>query len=524
MTKDEEIVKKLIKENPRNYKELSAVKRIIGKTCQSSLPSNRYLLELYHNYLKKEKIKKNEQLEYLLRIRKIRSLSGIAVITIATKPFSCPGECLYCPNQKKMPKSYLKNEPAIMRALRNNFDPYRQVEERIISLEKNGHPVDKIELIIIGGTWSYLPYQYRAWFIKRAFDACNQKTASSLLESQKLNEKAKHRIIGITVETRPDFITEKEIIKLRKLGITRVELGVQSVYDEILKLNQRGHNVETSIKATKLLKDAGFKVCYHIMPNLPGATPEKDLKMFKILFEKQEFKPDLLKIYPTVVLKEAPLYQWQKKGIYKTYSDKNLKDLLKKIILSLPYYCRLQRMIRDIPAPSITTGSKISNLREIIEKEIRKEKLKIWEIRFREVKENYNPLEKIYLFRQDYPASEGKEIFLSFENKKRTKLYSLLRLRIPSYVLEKKRFFIRALENSALIREVHTYGQLVPLSKQKLAPQHRGLGKKLIKETEKIAKKEFGLKKIAVISGVGVRAYYRKLGYRLEETYMIKKL
>lgn len=181
-------------------------------------------------------------------------------------------------------------------------------------------------------------------------------------------------------------------------------------------------------------------------------------------------------------------------------------------------------MIRDIPAPSITTGSKISNLREIIEKEIRKEKLKSREIRFREVKENYNPLEKIYLFRQDYPASEGKEIFLSFENKKRTKLYGLLRLRIPSYVLEKKRFFIRALENSALIREVHTYGQLVPLSKQKLAPQHRGLGKKLIKETEKITKKEFGLKKIAVISGVGVRAYYRKLGYRLEETYMIKKL
>jgi len=260
--------------------------------------------------VKKKTLSRSEFLEKFLRTRPIRSLSGIINISVLTKPYPCPGKCIYCPNQKGIPKSYLKGEPAVQRAILTNFDPYLQVQTRLKSLEKTGHPVDKIELRIIGATWSYYLKRYQTWFVKECFRAANNFPKSStavakirkskLKELQKKNEKANCRMIGITIETRPDYINIKEIKRMRKLGITRVELGVQSIYDDILKLNRRGHNIQSTIKATKLLKDAGFKVSYQMMPNLPGSNFKRDVKMFRELFSNSDFKPDLLKIYPSL--------------------------------------------------------------------------------------------------------------------------------------------------------------------------------------------------------------------------------
>jgi len=291
-----------------------------------------------------------------------------------------------------------------------------------------------------------------------------------------------------------------------------VELGVQSIYDNVLKLNLRGHEIKEIIYATKLLKDAGFKILYQMMPNLPGSNLKRDEKTFETLFKNPDLQPDLLKIYPCALLKEAPLYKMYKSGKYKPYTQIQLINLIKKIKKKIPYYVRIQRITRDIPSNRIVAGpAKISNLRQIITQDMKMEDWTCKCIRCREVKTEYNPKEKTYLFRQDYDASKGKEIFLSFENKTRSKLYSLLRLRITS-------------QNTAVIREIHTYGPLVPISERRIAPQHRGLGKNLIKEAERIAKKEFGIKKIAVISVVGVRNYFQKLGYKLKNTYMVKKI
>jgi len=498
-------IKEMANGKVKTLSDLASFKRYIAKKMNISLPSNINLLKSYHKLVKSQKIKKDENLEYLLRKRRVRSLSGIVNVSVLTKPYPCPGRCLFCPSQKGIPKSYLKKEPAVQRAVLTKFDPAKQIKSRLDSLELTGHPTDKVELRIIGGTWSFYPRAYQKWFIKRCFDACNIKSAKDF---QKKNETAKHRLIGITIETRPDFINGREIKRLREFGVTRVELGVQSIYEDVLKMNRRGHGVIDTIKATKLLKDAGFKVSYQIMPNLPGSSFAKDAKMFEELFSNEDFKPDLLKIYPLALVKEALVYKLYMKGEFKPYSQKKLSKLLIEIKNLIPDYVRIERIIRDIPAEDVVEGGvKISNLRELVQKKARCKC-----IRCREVGEGYSLKDKLYLFRENYEASGGKEIFLSFETKNRKKLYALLRLRISN--------------NSAIVREIHTYGQMAKIARGRdsgsLAAQHKGLGKKLMEEAEKITK-EFRIGKLSVISGVGVRGYYRKLGYRLENTYMVKK-
>ncbi len=494
----------MVKGKVRALSSLDSAKRRIAKKFGIATPSNVNLLKAYHDLVKSKRIKTDRNLEILLIKRRVRSLSGIVNVSVLTKPYPCPGKCIYCPSQKGVPKSYLKKEPAVQRALLNNFDPYLQVETRLKSLKATGHPIDKIELRIIGGTWSFYPRKYQNWFILRCFQACNNKKSKSLEKVQKINEKAKNRIIGITIETRPDYINKKEIKRLRMLGVTRVELGVQSIYDDILKLNKRDHNISKVIKGIELLKNAGFKVSFQMMPNLYGSSFKKDVEMFKELFTNQDFQPDLLKIYPLALIKESPLYKIYKQKKFKLYNKDKLVKLLVEIKKHIPYYVRIERIIRDIPSEYIIKGGvKTSNLREIVQK-----KVKCKCIRCREIKGDYAK-EKLSLFRQDYDASNSKEIFLSFENKDRTHLHSLLRLRI--------------LKDSAIIREVHTYGQMVPVSEKGKAVQHKGLGKKMIKEAEKIAKKEFNKNKMLIISGIGVRPYYRKLGYKLKDTYMTKK-
>ena len=535
MQTDELIIKELIKTKVKTLDDLAKAKRRMSKQYKVACPSNMSLLKIYHKMVKKKKAKKNALLEFLLRTRPIRSLSGIVNVSVLTKPYPCPGKCLYCPFEPGIPKSYVSGEPAVERAKKLKYDPYLQVKKRVEMLKSEGHPTDKIELRIIGGTWSYYPKDYQTRFIKRCFHACNNRgeASSNLEKTQQLNEKAKNRIIGLSIETRPDFINQKEIKHLRELGVTMVELGVQSIYNDVLKINLRGHGVEETIKATKLLKDAGFKILYQMMPNLPGSNVKRDEKMFEELFTNSNFQPDLLKIYPCALLKEAPLYKFWQKGKYKPYTKNQLINLLKKIKKKIPYYVRIQRISRDIPSTLVVAGpAKISNIRQILAEDMKKKSWQgeedksssspfagTWEckcIRCREVKGGYLPEEKIHLFKKEYPASGGKEIFLSFENKDRTKLFSLLRLRITG-----------GKSNQAIIREVHTYGRLQPIGRGEASiasPQHRGLGKKLIKEAENIAKKESTSRQIAVISGVGARDYYRKLGYRLENTYMVKKI
>jgi len=519
----------LLKSRIKTSVDLASFKREAAKKYKIPCPSNIQLLKSYHNFLENKTIKKSKIIEEILKTRPIRSLSGIVNVSVLTKPYPCPGKCVYCPIEKGIPKSYLSGEPAVERAKALNYDPYSQVKKRLEMLENEGHPTDKVELRIVGGTWSFYPKKYQEWFVKRCFDACNNLQGSDLCKAQKLNEKAKHRIIGLSVETRPDFINKDEIKHLRDLGVTMVELGVQSICDDVLKINLRGHGVKETISATRFLKDAGFKVLYQVMPDLPGSCLKRDEEMFEELFKNPNFRPDYLKIYPCAVLKEAPLYRWWKKGKYQPYSKEKLLGLIKEIKKKIPYYIRIQRIARDIPSPSVVAGgAKISNLRQLIQKEMEKEEWKCKCIRCREVKGGYNPKEKLKLFRENYEASEGKEIFLSFENKNRTKLFSFLRLRIPKQrhnqftTVNKICPILPVLKNAAIIREIQTFGAVVPIGEKKIAPQHRGLGKKLLKEAEKIAKKDFKLRKIAIIAGIGAREYFKKLGYKLKETYMLK--
>jgi elongator complex protein 3 len=520
----EKIIKELIKAKIKTKEELFDFKRKIAKKYKIKILSNFELFEFYQKLLKEKRIKRSKDLEKILKIKPVRSLSGIVNVTVLTKPYPCPGKCIFCPTEKNLPKSYLSEEPAVERAKSLNFDPYLQTKKRIEMLKLEGHKTDKIELRIVGGSFSFYPKKYQEWFVKRCFDGANGKKSKNLKEAQKKNEKAKNRIVGISIETRPDLINEEEIMWLRKLGVTMVEIGVQSVFDEILKKNETGLNVEKIARATKILKDAGFKVLYHLMPNLMGSNLELDKKCFEIVFSDERFKPDWIKIYPTVVTKESRLYKFWKEKKYKPYDCKELIELLIEIKKNLPFWVRVTRIFRDIPSTKIVAGCKILNLREVVKKEMEKRGLFCHCIRCREVRENYDPKEKIYLFREDYEASGGKEIFLSFENKERRKLFSYLRLRIPSQIFERKKHFIPILNDSAIIREIQTFGEMVPIGIKKFAPQHQGLGKKLVKEAEKITKKEFNLKKIAVISGVGVRDYWRKLRYKLRETYMIRKI
>jgi len=514
------LVKKLIQKRISSLIEFSKLKHKLASQLNIPPVRNTDILKTYQELKKKKKIKTNVFLDKELKKRPIRSLSGVAIVAVLTKPWPCPGKCLYCPLEKGVPKSYLSGEPAVERAKLLKFNPYNQVKKRIEVLKNNNHPTDKIELIVIGGTWSYLPKKYQTWFIKRCFDGANNSTSKDLKTAQKKNETTKHRIIGITLETRPDYINIQELTRMRELGCTRVEIGVQAIDDQILKINSRGHKTDETIKATKLLKDAGFKICYHIMPGLLGSTPKKDLAMFKKLFTSPDFQPDMLKIYPCVVTKGSKLYKLYKNKKYKPYTDKQLMSLLIKMKLIVPEYVRINRLIRDIPAWQIQGGSKISNLREFVQKQMKEEKKICSCIRCREIKNKPINIKNLKLKKQKYNASQGQEIFLSFKDTKQNKLAAFLRIRLPQ--INNKT--LPGLKNAAIIRELHTYGQLVEIKKtNKKAAQHLGLGKKLMAEAEKIAKEQ-GYKKIAVISGIGVRNYYRHLGYRLQNTYLFKNL
>ena len=517
----------LVNDTPKNDKELSKSNRRFSKYNHCSLFKKDELISAYKNLSDNGLIEKNKQLEKVLRLKQIRSLSGIVVVSVLTKPYDCPGKCIYCPQEKNVPKSYLPDEPAVMRAITCNYDPFKQVSLRLKALKNIGHDTSKINIRIIGGTWSFYPKQYQTWFIKECFRACNKFSEPNKIKPaentftflQQVNESSNHRIVEISTETRQDYINKKELLRLRKLGVTKVELGIQSIYDDVLKFNKRGHGTEIAINAIRQLKNAGFKVSYQIMLNLPGSNIHRDLSMIKEIFRDENYKPDYLKIYPLALVKEAPVYKLYKQGRFRPYSEDELKTLIKEAKTHVPYYCRIERVIRDIPSQYIVEGgSKISNLRQIITKELKEEGRSCRCIRCREIGVNFNISDKLVLFNEKYISSGSEEYFLSIESSDRKYLYSLLRLRLSNNAI------FKFLKKTALVREIHTYGdQLAVSSINQSSAQHKGLGKKLLNEAEKIAKSQ-GYEKIAIIAGVGARNYFRKYGYELIDTYMVKKL
>ena len=527
-----------------------------------------------------------------LRKKPIRTSSGVAPVTVLTKPFPCPGKCIFCPSDIRMPKSYLADEPGAQRAERNYFDPYLQTYNRLQALDEIGHNVDKAELIILGGTWSYYPEQYQIWFIKECFRAMNefgktddrpeiikryrssyeqlkkeklpalsddpkenehalaaksidgttkdssynrliseiynkseeavgldkvqQASWAELAKEQKINETTGSRCVGLVIETRPDHISKAEVVRIRKLGCTKAQIGFQSLDDEVLKKNKRGHTVAQTRKAVNLLRQAGFKIHAHWMANLYGSTVEKDKADFAKMFSDPDFKPDELKIYPCSLIKTAQLMQYFEDGRWQPYTKDELLEVLKFCFLETSEYCRLTRVIRDIPSPNIVDGNKITNFRQLVEQALEKEGKGSKDIRAREIRgQSFDP-EKIKYRVTKYPTSVGQEVFLQavVELEKQERLLGFLRLSLP-----KEKSFIKELASSAVIREVHVYGRVTSLGdKDKGKAQHLGIGKELIARAKKLAHKEEH-KKLSVISAVGTREYYRKLGFEDGEMY-----
>ena len=459
-----------------------------------------------------------------------KTLAGVTPIAVMCKPRKCPhGTCLYCPSLN-VPQSYTPLSPPVIRAKMLDYSAFEQVKSRLKAFKIMNHPVNKIELIIMGGTFLAYPLSYQNKFIKQCYDALNSRKSKTLEQAKKLNETSEHRCVALCIETRPDYCGKKEINRMLKFTATRVELGVQILDDKIYKKINRGHKIKQVIEATKLLRDSGFKIGYHIMPGLPGSSPAKDFQVFKKLFTDERFKPEQLKIYPCQVLKGSQLERLYSQGKYTPYTKEQIKKLLIKFYKIVPEYCRIMRIMREIPPVYLTAGTTRIDLRKDIEEELRREQKKsnldIQEIRFREIGfklRDKNKKEKISrklkLKITKYRASSGDEYFLQYVNKDNI-LFSLLRLRITK-------------DKQAFIRELHVYGKSLEISqKGKSAKtgkkgdiQHQGLGKELMKKAEEICINE-KIKKLSVISGVGVREYFKKLKYKLDKKgiYMEKNV
>ncbi len=546
-----------------------------------------------------------------LRMKPVRTVSGVAPVTVLTKPFPCPGNCIFCPVDVRMPKSYLASEPGAQRAENNFFDPYLQTYNRIKSLYDMGHPVDKVELIVLGGTWSTYRQDYQVWFIKECFRAMNEfkeenkddrdriinkyqqfhqelsekdypvlsadrvkneqvfskyqvkgdspeksynqlvqelflrpekevgldqyQTASweELEQEHQTNVENEVRCVGLVLETRPDEINAQEVVKLRRLGCTKVQIGLQSLQDEVLQKNKRGHDVAQSARAMQLLRLAGFKIHAHWMPNLYGSDVEADKQDYLKLFEDDRFKPDELKIYPCSLLESAELMNYYQQDLWQPYTHEQLLEVLSFCLAHTPPYCRLTRVVRDIPSFDIVAGNKKTNFRQIAQQELDKSGRKSDNIRAREIRHHqFNP-DDVYFEIVEYQTSVSQENFLQYvvdvevDGKMEQKLLGFLRLSLPTK--DKHDMFVNStglqeLKGAAMIREIHVYGQLVGIGqKSKDEAQHLGLGTKLIEKAKQIASQD-GYASLAVISAVGTRSYYQKRGFGDESLYQVAKL
>ena len=468
----------------------------------------------------------------------IRTSSGIAVVAVMCKPHRCPhiaytgNICVYCPGGpdsdfEYSTQSYTGYEPTSMRAIRARYDPYEQARGRIDQIKSLGHSIDKVEFIIMGGTFMSLPQDYRDSFISALHNALSGYVTNNVAEAVAAGEMSSIKAIGITIETRPDYCLEPHLSAMLDYGCTRLEIGVQSLYEDVARDSNRGHTVKAVADTFCLAKDAGFKVVSHMMPDLPNVGMERDLDQFREYFENPAFRTDGLKIYPTLVIRGTGLYELWKTGRYKSYAPNELVDLVARILALIPPWTRIYRVQRDIPMPLVTSGVENGNLRELALARMKDfgttcRDVRTREVGINEVKNKIRP-QQVELVRRDYVANGGWETFLAYEDPKQDILIALLRLRKCS----KQSTFRPELtgQQSSLIRELHVYGSAVPVhGRNPKKFQHQGYGTLLMEGAERIARKEHGSKKLAVISGVGVRSYYRRLGYWLDGPYMSKML
>ena len=490
------------------------------------------LVSTYNEMVAAGELDEDARLLERIRMKPMRTLSGVTTVTVLTKPYPCPGKCIFCPTDVRMPKSYLPDEPGAMRGLEHKFDPYAQVRSRLEQLQSLGHPTDKIELLILGGTWSSYRRDYQEWFIKRCFDAMNELTThplpvenvekldqGELENAHAINETTHHRNVGLVIETRPDEITPDELRWLRHLGVTKVQMGAQSLDDHILEINKRGHDVECTRRATALLRAAGFKIVLHWMPNLLGATPQSDRQDFARLWN--DFCPDEIKIYPNQLLANAELYEYWQRGEFKPYSTEQLIDLIADVKPTIPRYCRVNRVIRDIPSTNVVEGNRRTSLRQDVHAEMKRRGTRCECVRCREVRgKTVNP-ESLKLDDMIYQADAAEEHFISYITPD-DKLAGFIRLSLPG--MGSPQTLMPDLDGAALIREVHVYGQSLPVGAEKAgAAQHAGLGTRLLEKAEAIAK-EHGFQRMAVISAVGTRGYYLERGFERGEFYLTKHL
>ncbi|MBU7014158.1 MAG: tRNA uridine(34) 5-carboxymethylaminomethyl modification radical SAM/GNAT enzyme Elp3 [Theionarchaea archaeon] len=466
-------------------------------------------------------VSQDKRVVSLVQRKPTRTISGVAVIAVMTRPHPCPhGRCLYCPGGINTPQSYTGKEPAAMRAIQHAYDPYAQVQARLAQLRSIGHSTDKCELILMGGTFPSEDIDYQEYVVKGCFDAFNEKGSLCVEDALRINEHAENRVIGVTMETRPDWCKKEHIDRMLQLGTTRVELGVQTVYDSVYELVERGHTVDDVVMATEWLKDAGLKVGYHMMPGLPGSDFDKDIQAFRAVIEDARFKPDMLKVYPCQVLEDTTLYEWYTSGRYTPYSEEDMVEFLVEIKKMLPEYVRIMRIGRDIPSFLIKAGITKTNIGQIAERRLKEEGFSCKCIRCREVGRNMlrgiepSP-DDIRIVRTEYEASHGEEIFLQAKDTKNDLLIAFLRLRIPENSWKDE-----IGETAAVVRELRVYGPLVPLGESPEEEwQHRGFGEDLLREAERLSlthEKD----RLLILSGVGVKEYYAQLGYHRIGPYM----
>ncbi len=479
------------------------------------------LVHTYHTLTSSGEWPHDPALLRRIRMKPVRTLSGVTTVSVLTKPYPCPGKCVFCPTEARMPKSYLPDEPGARRAGQHDFDPFRQTASRIEALEAIGHPSDKIELLILGGTWSAYPADYQAWFVQRCLDAINGFDSHSLEEAQHANENARRRNVGLVIETRPDHVTLAELAHLRRLGVTKVQLGAQSLEDRILALNRRGHGAAETRRAVSLLRAAGFKIVLHWMPNLLGATPVSDRQDFARLWDDPWVRPDEIKIYPCQLLETAELMHFWRRGEYQPYSTQTLIDLLADLKVTIPRYCRVNRIVRDIPSNNVVAGNRRTSLRQDVQAELSRRGQSCPCIRCREVRERVVEASRLELKDLVYRAGGAEEHFLSFDTPG-DHLAGYLRLSLPRPGSPATRF--DDLQEAALVRDVHVFGESLGLGADVPgAAQHAGLGQRLLRHAEELAR-QHGYRRVAVIAALGTRGYYASHGYSLGETYMIKDI
>ncbi len=540
--KYEELVNRLYSESENNLAKFNKLYAKLQKRGDIVVKKS-FLVYVYQKMIKSGKIASDQKFWLMLQKCPSRNLSGVNSFAVLLSPhphgqsFSCKHNCYYCPDESvkngaehDMPRSYLKNEPAVSRGFQNNWDAYDQMMNRMNSLLMQGHEVDKLDLIIEGGTYTEFPKEYLIDFHRDLFYSANtfydtmpKRSPYSLDEEININITSKVRIIGICIETRPDAIDDDWVWFFRNTGTTRIQLGVQHINDGILKKINRGHTFDDSVKCVKYLKNNGFKIDVHIMPDLPGSTPQMDKAMFDILFNTSVLQPDQMKIYPCEVVPWTVIEKWHKSGKYTPYSQKtpdSLLDVVEYAMLQCKPWMRIPRIVRDIPLTYISAGNTCMNMRQVLDVKIKKMQTYSKDIRSREIGRHidYNIRRSKYMVRK-YWASDSLEYFVSLESYDEKVIFGFIRLRIPPPDHDP---VFHAIKFTGLVRELHVYNNIVPVGFSKnISTQHMGIGKRLLKICEYISWFH-GLDGISVITGEGVRDYYHKRGYESIDTYAVK--